>query len=124
MIDEEGLATVHERHRRLALATRAAATSLGFTVFPRHPSHAVTALEAPEGIEPGAIVRRLRDVHGIVIAGGQDRLKGKILRVGHMGHYRFEDIQLVARSLEECVAALGRPAAGAMAAAAAGWESA
>lgn len=124
MIAEEGLDAVHDRHRRLALATRAAAAALGFGLFPAHPSHAVTALTPPAGIEPGAIVKRLREAHGIVIAGGQDQLKGKILRVGHMGAYTLADIQLVAGALEECVGALGRPATGAQAAAASGWNAA
>jgi aspartate aminotransferase-like enzyme len=124
MIDEEGLAAVHERHRRLAQATRAAALALGFGVFSPSPSHAVTALTPPAGIEAGAVVKRLRETHGIVIAGGQDQLKGRILRVGHMGAYTLADIQLVADALEESVRALGKSGSGARAAAASGWNAA
>ena len=63
-------------------------------------------------------------VHAMVIAGGQDRLKGKILRIGHMGAYQRDDALAVVEALEECVTALGRPAGGAIAAAQAAWESA
>lgn len=124
MIEEEGLDQVHRRHRRLAHATRAGAEALGFGVFPRDPSHAVTALTAPEGIETGAVVKRLRDVHAMVVAGGQDQLKGKILRIGHMGAYQLQDIVDVIEALEECVTALGRPAQGGAAAARASWDRA
>jgi aspartate aminotransferase-like enzyme len=124
MIREEGLDAVHRRHRRLAHAVRAGATALGFAVFPSSPSHAVTALTPPAGIEAAAVVKRLRDVHAMVIAGGQDRLKGKILRIGHMGAYQRDDALAVVEALEECVTALGRPAGGAIAAAQAAWESA
>jgi aspartate aminotransferase-like enzyme len=124
MIEEEGLERVHERHRRVAHATRAGGKALGFGLFPSSPSHAVTALTPPEGIETSAIVKRLRETHGMVIAGGQDRLKGRIIRIGHMGAYDLADIDALLAALEECVTALGRPATGAVPAARAAWERA
>ncbi|MEO5618650.1 MAG: alanine--glyoxylate aminotransferase family protein [Candidatus Eisenbacteria bacterium] len=124
MIAEEGLEQVHDRHRRLAQAARAAGTALGFGVFSPSPSHAVTALTPPAGVEAGAVVKRLREVHGIVVAGGQDQLKGRILRIGHMGGYTLTDMQLVAGALEECVGALGHPGTGALAASASAWDAA
>ncbi|MBI1798728.1 MAG: alanine--glyoxylate aminotransferase family protein [Candidatus Eisenbacteria bacterium] len=111
MIREEGLSNVHHRHARLSAALQAAAATLGFETFAAHPSHAVTALTPPPGIEAGAVVKRLRVSHGIVIAGGQDRLKGVILRAGHMGAYDLADIELLAGALEECVHALTAGAA-------------
>jgi aspartate aminotransferase-like enzyme len=124
MIREEGLEAVHHRHRRLAHAVRAGAQKLGFAVFASSPSHAVTALTAPAGIDSSAVVKRLRDVHAMVVAGGQDRLKGKILRIGHMGAYQREDVVAVVEALEECVNALGGHATGGVAAALAAWERA
>jgi aspartate aminotransferase-like enzyme len=124
MIREEGLENVHARHRRLAHAARAGAQTLGFRVFPVSPSHAVTALRPPEGLEAPAIVKRLRERHGMVVAGGQDQLKGKILRIGHMGHYDLGDLHALLGALEECVGALGRPATGGVAAASVAWAQA
>ena len=124
MIAEEGLDAVHHRHRRLAHATRAGAEALGFAVFPSSPSHAVTALTPPTGVDTSAVVKRLRDVHAMVVAGGQDRLKGKILRIGHMGAYGLEDVVAVIDALEECVAALGAKAHGGAERARAAWERA
>ncbi len=124
MIREEGLAEVHARHRRLARAARAGAQALGFRLFASSPSHAVTALLPPERLEAAALVRRLRQRHGMVVAGGQDRLKGRILRIGHMGHYDLADLHALFGALEECVAALGHPAEGATAAATRAWDEA
>jgi aspartate aminotransferase-like enzyme len=125
MIREEGLSAVHDRHRRLALATRAGAKAAGYALFSPSPSHAVTALTAPEGIDPSAVVKRLRDVHGMVVAGGQDQLKGKILRVGHMGAYDLSDIVAVVSALEECACVLGtKKTSGAADAARAAWDAA
>jgi aspartate aminotransferase-like enzyme len=125
MIREEGLAEVHRRHRRCAHALRAGATAIGCGVFASSPSHSVTALTPPPGVDPAAIVKRLRDVHGMVVAGGQDRLKGKIFRVGHMGHYDLADMVAVLGALEECAAALGAPStSGSGAAAREAWDRA
>jgi len=124
MIEEEGLEAVHLRHERLARATRAGAQALGFKTFATHPAHSVTGLVPPDGVEASAVVKRLRDVHAMVVAGGQDHLKGKILRVGHMGRYDLSDIYAILGALEECVATFGRPARGAIEAARAAWESA
>ena len=127
MMREEGIDQVHHRHRRLAHAMRAGATALRFHIFSPNPSHAVTALVPPAGIEAGAVVKRLREVHGVVVAGGQDRLKGLIVRVGHMGAYDLGDVHLLLGALEECVHALGGAspgASGASAAASSAWEAA
>lgn len=128
MIAEEGLDRVHERHRRLALALRAGAQALGCKLFASSPSNAVTSLIPPDGVDASGIVRRLRDVHQMVVAGGQDHLKGKIFRIGHMGQYDLGDLYAILGALEECVAALGRSGAprrsGAIEAAREAWESA
>ncbi len=109
MMREEGLDQVHARHRRLAHAMWAGARALGFRLFSSSPAHSVTSLIPPAGIEASAVVQRLREVHGMYVAGGQDHLKGKIFRVGHMGSYDLADIHAILGALDECVAALGTP---------------
>jgi aspartate aminotransferase-like enzyme len=111
MLREEGLAAVHDRHRRLAHAVRAGGLAAGCRLFSSAPSHAVTALEPPAGVEAAAIVRRLREAHGMVVAGGQGELRGRILRVGHMGAHGHDDAVAVSAALAECTAALGAPVA-------------
>lgn len=124
MMKEEGLDAVHRRHTKLGAAVRAGAQALGFTLFSKSPANSVTALEPPAGIEIPAVIKRLREVHSITVAGGQDHMKGKMLRIGHMGAYDLLDVFVVLGALEECVHALGRPAGGATEAARAAWDAA
>ena len=124
MIREEGLDNVHSRHRRLAMAMRAGAQALGYKLFAANPSHALTALYPPDGVDASAVVKRLREVHAMVVAGGQDHLKGKIFRVGHMGAYDLGDILAMVGALEECGRALGKPARGGADAALQAWSAA
>ena len=128
MMKEEGLEPMYVRHRRIAHAVWAGAKALGFKLFSTSPSHSVTSLLPPEGVDASAVVKRLREVHGIYVAGGQDHLKGKIFRIGHMGAYDLADVHVIIGALEECVASLGKPVnAGTIAAATAvreAWQTA
>jgi aspartate aminotransferase-like enzyme len=123
MIREEGLDEVHARHRRLAMAMRAGAQALGYRLFAADPSHALTALLPPDGVDASAVIKRLREVHAMVVAGGQDDLKGKIFRIGHMGAYDLGDVLAMVGALEECATALGRPARGGGDAALRAWNA-
>jgi len=124
MMKEEGLANVHARHRRLGAATRAGAQALGWTLFSKSPADSVTALEPPAGVDAAAVVKRLRVTHGITVAGGQDHMKGRMIRIGHMGAYDLSDIYVVLGALEECTRALGGAGSGAIEAARRAWEAA
>ncbi len=124
MMREEGLAEVHARHRRLGAAVRAGAQAIGWTLFSKSPANSVTALEPPAGVDAAAVVKRLRVTHGITVAGGQDHMKGKMLRIGHMGSYDLADVYVMLGALEECTQALGRAGSGSIEAARRAWEAA
>lgn len=62
------------------------APRLGFSLYSKAPSESVTALTVPAGLDSQALRLRLEEKHHITIMGGQDQAKGKILRIGHMGH--------------------------------------
>lgn len=124
MMKEEGLAEVHARHRRLGAAVRAGGQAIGWTLFSKSPADSVTAFEPPAGVDASATIKRLREVHGITVAGGQDHTKGKMLRIGHMGAYDLSDVYVVLAALEECTQAQGRVASGAVDAARRAWEAA
>lgn len=93
MMREEGWDNVYARHARMAEATRAAAAALGLPlVSPTAPSPALTAIYTPPQIDGGKLVAYLRDRMHITFAGGQDQLKGKIVRIAHLGHIGVFDI--------------------------------
>jgi aspartate aminotransferase-like enzyme len=92
----------------LAALTRAAAQAIGLPlVAPRAHGDALTALYAPPGLESGAIVKGLKSEFGSTVAGGQGQLKGKILRIAHLGYYDATDIFGLLATLEIVLRRLG-----------------
>jgi aspartate aminotransferase-like enzyme len=101
MLRAEGWQNVYARHDRLARATRAAATALDLRLLaPEAPSPAATAVLLPETIDGSALFRYLRDRMGVTFAGGQDRLKGKIIRLAHLGYVDAFDVVTGVAALE------------------------
>jgi aspartate aminotransferase-like enzyme len=94
----------------LAQATRAAAEKLGLKVFSAaSPGSAVTAIEAPAGMDSGVIVKEFRNRFGSIIANGQGSMKGQIFRIAHLGYFDFADLFSVIASLEVILNANGYP---------------
>lgn len=107
-VKEEGLANVFARHDRLARATRAACAALGLRALaPESPSNATTGVFVPEGVDGGKLVKYLRDEIGTTMAGGQDHLKGKILRIAHLGYVDTFDIIISFAAIEMALFKLG-----------------
>jgi aspartate aminotransferase-like enzyme len=110
MLQDEGLEAMFARHDRLARATRAAAGALGLKLFPKEsPSNALTAIEAPAGVDGQAIYKDLRVKYGITGAGGQDKLKGKIFRIAHLGYSDTFDVITAVAGIEMVLKGLGHP---------------
>ena len=79
----------------------------------------MTAIRVPSGIDGSAVVRQMRVRYGITIAGGQDHLKGKIVRIAHIGYFSEFDIITAISGLEMTLSDLGyriRPGSGVAAA--------
>ncbi len=111
MVREEGLENVIRRHAILAEAVRQGVQALGLELFapPEGRGNAVTPVKVPEGIDGGKIVKIMRDKYGITIAGGQNHLKGKIFRIGHLGYFDRFDIITTLSGLESTLSELGYP---------------
>lgn len=98
---KEGLEKVYKRHEICAEATRAAAKSLGFELLAKDiPSNAATGIILPEGFDGGKFVKYMREEVGVTFAGGQDHLKGKILRISHLGYHDIFDTIIAVSALE------------------------
>ena len=111
LFQEEGQEAVLERHRILSQATKEGIRALGLDLDGEYPERAwaVTAVRAPEGVDGNELVARVRRDHGIVLAPGQGPLKGKVFRIGHLGHYdRFDIIRCLA-ALELTLGDMGYP---------------
>lgn len=122
MMQAEGLENIFARHQRLTQATRAAVKALGLPLFAadESASAAITAV-APDQVDAEQVRSVLKKRFDIVMAGGQDHLKGKIFRIGHLGFVNDRDILAAIASLEAALQELGyenfTPGAGVAAAA-------
>ncbi len=106
LILKEGLEKVWARTAEMALHARRRAESLGLVLFAKNPAHILTALRLPEGIDGQDLVARILKEDRIAIAGGQAKLKGKVVRVAHMGFIRKEDVDLGFEALSRRLPAL------------------
>jgi len=106
---EEGLENCYRRHSRMAAAARAAAQGLGLELLAKVPSNGLTVFKVPQGVDGQAILGALEKEHGIRIAGGQDTLKGKILRLAHMGYIDFFEVLAAVAALELTLPKFGHP---------------
>lgn len=111
LVEQEGIEVGWERHKLLGRACREGVKAIGLDVQTEDAERAcvLTAVIAPEGLDGGTISKHMREKHGIVLAPGQGRLKGKIFRIGHCGYYAPRDILMGLAALEATLQTLGYP---------------
>jgi aspartate aminotransferase-like enzyme len=108
MIEREGLDRVYARHARMSRATRAAALALGLKLLaPDDPSPAATGIFLPQGIDADRVLEFLRDRMNVVLAEGQDQLKGKVIRIAHVGYMGAFDVITAIAALEMALRKFG-----------------
>lgn len=107
MLREEGLPSLFTRHEKLAKASRAGGEALGLSLFAKKPSPATTALSLPEKLDGELLSKRLKEHYGVTLGGGQDQLKGRIVRIGHVGYFDAFDVITALSALEMALLDLG-----------------
>jgi aspartate aminotransferase-like enzyme len=127
LMGAEGAESIFARHEACAAAARAGLVALGFVLFadPRHASRTVTAANVPDDLDWKAFNAEVKR-RGVVLAGGQGKLTGRIFRLGHLGSVTIEEILGALSTLEFAALASGRtvtPGAAAAAAQVAALES-
>ncbi len=102
MIQAEGLPAVYARHHTVGELARRGARALGLSILAdvEHASDSVTAVRLPEGIGAKPLLSLLEKDYGLVLAGAQGKLDGKVIRIGHLGWVHPAD-------MESALAALG-----------------
>jgi aspartate aminotransferase-like enzyme len=106
----EGPESIHARHANAGRMVREGVKALGLELLAsdeRYASNTVTAVKCPEGVEVSALRTMLEDEHGVVLAGGQSKLSGKIFRIGHLGLVSEEDIRDALDALAEVLPRVG-----------------
>jgi aspartate aminotransferase-like enzyme len=106
---QEGLEATFERHVRLGRACREGIKAMGLELFSpdEDRSAVVTAVTAPHDIDSDELVATIRDRFGVTLAPGQGPLKGRILRIGHIGYYDIFDITTALAAIELALAEMG-----------------
>lgn len=107
LIQDEGLENVLKRHALLAEATREAVKALGLELFASSPAEAVTSVKLPDGMDGVKLYKIMKDEIGVQVAGGQAHLKGKILRIAHLGYMDASDVILCISALETALIKIG-----------------
>ncbi len=104
-VEKSGLEALIRRTGNLSQCTRKAAEDLGLEIFSKSPSPSVTALRVPQNIDGTKLRLHMETQYNVTVMGGQDHLKGKILRIGHMGDISNNDqlatLEALALSLKE-----------------------
>jgi aspartate aminotransferase-like enzyme len=108
-IRAEGIETVWARQARTAAAARAGFQALGLELFAARPADGLTVVKVPPGIDGVALLAKLEKQYGLKLAGGQDHLKGKIIRLAHMGYIDQFDVLAALAGVELVLKEMGYP---------------
>lgn len=107
LIEREGIENVFKRCEENAAWLRERLEAMGLKIYSKAPSATLTAAMVPEGIDGEKLVKIMRDEKGVTMAGGQDSLKGKIVRICHMGAITREDLEEGLRIMKETLQEMG-----------------
>ena len=109
MILKEGLQGVFQRHARIGQMTRDGIKALGLAMFAdeKYASNTVSSVAIPDGVDGKKLRQLMQSEHGIVLAGGQQRLDGKIFRIGHLGMVSEKEIEDLLKALKDILPKVG-----------------
>jgi aspartate aminotransferase-like enzyme len=107
MIKSEGIENIWKRHEQNANACRNACKAMNLELFCKKPSNVLTVANIPESVGAEKVVKKMMSAHGMRVTGGQDHLKGKILRISHLGYVDQFDIISCISGLEYALVSLG-----------------
>jgi len=111
MMKAEGFTRLFSHQQGLMQATRAALRALELPLLVTDDAIASPAVTAiiPDRVDPELLRSQLQQQHGVVIAAGQDQMRGKLIRIGHLGYVCDRDILTTIAALETTLIHLGCP---------------
>ncbi len=105
---ERGLDEIFRKQWALTQLTRTAVRTLGLELLvQKQYTWGLTSILVPAGLDGQQLLQRAADAYGVFMAGGQDHLKGRIIRLGHMGHVDFADVLAGLYALRQAFKACG-----------------
>lgn len=112
MLRDEGLDQVFARHHRLAEATRQCVRAWGLETQAQDPaeySDSLTAVRVPEGSDADKLRAVILERFNMSLGNGLGKLKGKVFRIGHLGHFNEPMLMGTLSCIELGLAAAGVP---------------
>jgi aspartate aminotransferase-like enzyme len=105
LMSGEGLDNIFARHSQVGQTARNGVRSLGLSIFPdeKYASNTVTAVNGTDSIDVAKLLQVLREQHDVILAGGQQKLSGKIFRIGHLGLVYEKDMKSVLEALDRAL---------------------
>ncbi len=109
MIEENGgFEAVFRRQYAMTMMVRTAVKALGLELFAKdNYTWGVTSVILPAGVDGAKLLKLMTENYGIIAEGGQDHLKGKIIRMGHMGWVDWADLMAGLFALAACLPLAG-----------------
>ncbi|GAB7140365.1 alanine--glyoxylate aminotransferase family protein [Deferribacterales bacterium RsTz2092] len=108
LLNSEGLANVYKRHAVCADATREAVEALGLKLFAKErPANSATMVCVPEGIDGTQLKKYMGLKLGVTVANAQDNVKGKAIRISHLGYHGYFDTIIAISALEMALKVFG-----------------
>lgn len=107
LILQAGVAQTVARCALMARATRAGAEAIGLSLFAKRPSNGVTAVTVPAGVDGKRLTALMHERSGVMVAGGQGEMAGKLFRFAHMGAISPDDVLAGLAALERALTELG-----------------
>jgi aspartate aminotransferase-like enzyme len=105
---EQGLGEVFRKQWALTMMARAGVEEMGLSPLAKdHFTWGLTSVQLPAGVDGQKVLAMAAERYGVLMAGGQDRLKGRIVRIGHMGHVDYADLFAGLYALRQSIVALG-----------------
>jgi aspartate aminotransferase-like enzyme len=108
-IRAESIENIWSRQRRNGAAAGAGFQAMGLELFAERPADGLTVVKMPAGIDSTALLGKLEQQYGLKLANGQDTLKGKIIRLAHMGHIDQFDVLAALSGVELVLKEMGHP---------------
>ena len=108
MLQKEGLDAIFARHARHRAAAQAGMQAMGLPLFaPQGCGSPAIPAVAPEGIDAEQLRKAVKEKFDILLAGGQDHLKGQVFRIGHLGYVCDRDVLTAVAAIESTLQSLG-----------------
>jgi aspartate aminotransferase-like enzyme len=102
LFKETGLERIYHKQWALTRMARTGVRAMGLTPFvEKHYTWGLTSLLLPEGVDGKALLDRMAAEYSVYMAGGQEHLKGRLVRIGHMGYLDWSDLLAGLSALRE-----------------------